>query len=213
MHVFISYKRNDPKLTEFFEFLELKLKDKGFEYWNDRHIVPGENWETEIDNAIRECFAFLLLVTQEATKSQYITYEWSTALARDKDVIPILLDSEAKLHPKLERTQYLDFSDPGNRDWQSLFDLLAKIRDELVGSSRIHSSSLKNEIKISSALHKLYDNHKHSFVETEDMLGVLRELGFISSGNFALLSDKIIENRNHVRRLEKEAEQDEHSEQ
>lgn len=195
-HIFISYKRNDPITHNFIELLQVQLKSKNFDYWNDRNIVPGENWEAAIDNAIRDAYAVILLITRASVNSQYITYEWSSAFAKKIKVIPLVLEQEVDIHPRLDKTQYIDFSDTSDRThkWQQLFDELTSIRTEFLSTTRINSAHLVTENRISSALIELYSNHKVSVVKPVEILRKLRDLGYISEMSFAKLTDLIFEN-------------------
>ena len=106
-HVFISYSHED---FEFVENLQLRLEKVGFETWLDEErLTAGEDWREEIDAAIKDSFALLLVLTPKSLESRYVTYEWSVALGTGKKVIPLLLiqvDDE-KLHPRLDRRQDL----------------------------------------------------------------------------------------------------------
>src|SRR5688500_1363014 len=104
--VFVSYSHKD---SSFIKILKQKLKDSGFDVWIDQELLrPGQDWRDEIDNAIRASFAVLAVMTPQAYKSQYVTYEWAFALGIGKEIIPILLE-RTKLHPRLEAIQYVDF--------------------------------------------------------------------------------------------------------
>jgi len=122
-HIFISYTR---KNSGFAEKLHKILEQEGFSVWRDTdRIYVGDNWRDKIDQAIKGCFALIVLMTPAAIKSQYVTYEWSFALGLGVKVIPLSLIKEPKLHPRLVTHHYLDFS---NRDkpYEDLFKKLRK---------------------------------------------------------------------------------------
>jgi HEAT repeat protein len=105
-HVFISYKREDKVFA-----LELRqqLIDAGFQVWIDEAIRAGRKWRDEIDEKLRESFAVVLIVTSEAMKSEYVTYEWIFALGAGIEVVPLYLRTIEKFPYRLEDFQYVDF--------------------------------------------------------------------------------------------------------
>jgi hypothetical protein len=46
--------------------------DDHFETWDDRRIEGGANWAKEIDTALLECAAFILLVSRHSLVSSFI---------------------------------------------------------------------------------------------------------------------------------------------
>lgn len=127
-HVFISYARKD---TRFVEGLRQKLKEANFEVWTDSVVRPGNDWRQEIDEAIRNAFALLVIITPNARTSEYVTYEWAFALGLGLTVIPVVLKPMA-LHPRLEFLQHVDFTPRRGEDypWDRLIDALRAIQDE-----------------------------------------------------------------------------------
>src|SRR5438874_5341165 len=129
-HVFISYKHGDG---DFAEILVSKIKDAGFDVWideDDDKLPPGANWRDEIDRAIKDAFALIVIMTPEARISEYVTYEWGFAQGAEVTVIPIML-KPTKLHPRLEMFQYLDFTTSNRmaRPWDILIKALKKASD------------------------------------------------------------------------------------
>jgi hypothetical protein len=125
-HVFISYSRKD---ATFAETLREKLKGAGFEVWMDSILPVGYDWRQEIDQAIRQAFAVLVVVSPDSKASEYVTYEWAFALGLGIKVIPLVIEA-TQLHPRLETVQHLNFTDPQAAIWQRLFDGLHLIHDD-----------------------------------------------------------------------------------
>lgn len=104
---FISYSRTN-------ESIALKLKksfeDQGILVWRDQDNIPaGTNWDVAIENAIRECTHFLVLITPASTTSQTVQDEINLALSLKKTVVPILLEA-CTLPFRLQRIQWIDFT-------------------------------------------------------------------------------------------------------
>jgi len=71
--VFISYNHNDG---DFADNLKEKIKKAGFEPWIDiTGLRAGEDWRAEIDQAIKEASALIVVMTPKAKESEYVTYE------------------------------------------------------------------------------------------------------------------------------------------
>ena len=97
-HVFISYARKD---AEFAETLRGRVEDAEFDVWMDSILPAGFDWRQEIDQAIRQAFVVLLVVTPDSRASEYVTYEWAFALGLGLKVIPVVY-KPTTLHPRLE---------------------------------------------------------------------------------------------------------------
>lgn len=119
--VFISYSRQD---ADFAEVLRLRLREAGFDSWIDLEGLPaGSEWGQEIDQAIRDSTALILVLTPASRASDYVAYEWAFALGAEVPVIPLLV-AATDLPPRLAALQHLDFQDPAARRWQDLFAAL-----------------------------------------------------------------------------------------
>jgi hypothetical protein len=97
--VFISYARGDMNhaLVE----LEQTLRAHGVNVWRDQDsIYGGQQWPKVIGEAIADCDTVLLLWSAHSAASHFVEFEWTTALALKKTIIPCLLD-ETKLPPAL----------------------------------------------------------------------------------------------------------------
>lgn len=76
-HVFISYAHYD---NDFAEILTAKLKKVVFLHWVDsEHLGAGEDWRQAIDDAIREAFVVVVILSPSSKTSEYVTYEWAFA--------------------------------------------------------------------------------------------------------------------------------------
>jgi hypothetical protein len=124
--VFISHKVDDPDVPQdFLDGLAGHIRGAGCVPWMDQQsLTGGDSWRPEIDDAIARSVGMIAVVTPAAGASGYVIYEWSTALAWRKPVIPLLL-ADTKLHARLERINYIDFRD-GKRPWHELEKALRK---------------------------------------------------------------------------------------
>ena len=94
---FISYAHRDGEIaTKFWdEFSEMLLPSAKYEYvfWQDKNILPGENWHTEIQNTLSCCSMGILLVSPAFLGSKYISEHELPALMNRQDalLIPVML--------------------------------------------------------------------------------------------------------------------------
>jgi TIR domain len=80
--IFISYAHADEPekpaegevqwLTFVCRYLRPAVKDGIFELWVDRYMMGGANWDPEIEQKLRDCDIFILLVSASAMASDYI---------------------------------------------------------------------------------------------------------------------------------------------
>ncbi|HYK19321.1 MAG TPA: toll/interleukin-1 receptor domain-containing protein [Pyrinomonadaceae bacterium] len=117
-HIFVSYAREDRK---FARQLTSRLRDSGQIPWQDlRNLRGGDSWQTAIDDALRNAEALVVVMSPQATKSQYVTYEWAFALGAGVRVIPVVKKPTKQLHPRLTNIQYIDFTTRRGTPWVKL---------------------------------------------------------------------------------------------
>ncbi len=86
--IFISYSRRDQ---EFVTRLAGDLDRQVAGAWFDQSAIQvGENWHEEIMDGIRECRAFILILSPDAADSRYVREEVIKALELGKPIIPVL---------------------------------------------------------------------------------------------------------------------------
>jgi hypothetical protein len=86
--IFVSYSRRDQ---EFVTRLASDLDAHVAGVWFDQaDIQPGEKWHDEILDGIRECKAFVLVLSPDAMRSPYVHEEVDTALKLGKPIFPVI---------------------------------------------------------------------------------------------------------------------------
>lgn len=122
--VFISHDHDDG---DFAELLKLQLEKNGITGWIDNERLKiGQDWRQEIDDGIANSIAVIVIMTPEARKSEYVTYEWAFAWGKGKKIFPIML-KQTQLHPRLESLQYLDFTKRNSRPFESLIKSISDL--------------------------------------------------------------------------------------
>lgn len=124
-HLVICYKRRTDKRYAY--SLNKQLQDAGFTTWiGTSELRAREDWREDTDQAIRDSFAMIVIVTPDAVRSQYVTYMWSFALGLGIPVIPVQYKG-ADLHPRLEAEGLLDFTGDTSYAWDVL---VGRLRDQ-----------------------------------------------------------------------------------
>lgn len=86
--IFISYSRRDQ---EFVTRLAADLDRQVAGAWFDQSTIQvGQKWHDEIMEGIRECRAFVLVLSPDAAESRYVREEVNKALELGKPIIPVL---------------------------------------------------------------------------------------------------------------------------
>jgi len=86
--IFISYSRHDQ---EFVTRLASDLDSQVTGVWFDQSTIQiGENWHDEIMEGIRDCKAFILVLSPDAMESRYVREEVNKAVELGKPIFPIL---------------------------------------------------------------------------------------------------------------------------
>jgi hypothetical protein len=119
LKVFISYAKEDrAQALTYFEH----LSEEGFSPWIDtKKLLPGQNWEAEIERAFSDANVVILLLSKNSvSKRGFVQREANDAIERlrykqptDIYVIPLLLDQCEVPSHIAGRLQYLDVSTPG----------------------------------------------------------------------------------------------------
>jgi hypothetical protein len=87
-HIFISYSRKD---SEFVNRLMPALEQYGFPTWSDIHgITGGDVWKATISRAVRECDAFLVVLSPQSADSENVAKELAVATKHARRILPVL---------------------------------------------------------------------------------------------------------------------------
>mgnify|MGYP000882982339 CR=1 FL=1 len=77
----------------------------------------------------------LVALSQEASQSPYVTFEWAYGLGKGKTIIPLRLATNVIAHPRLEPIQQLDFHIPGALPWNLLIERIQEIEGDATTQS------------------------------------------------------------------------------
>lgn len=108
--IFISYSRDDDA---FAHRITAALQAVGFEVWFDQGtLTVGDQWRERIVSGIRDCSAFVVVLSPSSVRSPNVLKEVNLAEHHDKPIFPLLLgdtDIPDGLAYQLAGIQYLGF--------------------------------------------------------------------------------------------------------
>lgn len=96
-YIFISYAHEDEELKkELDKHLKVLKRSSKIQSWNDREILPGQEWDQEIMSELNKANIILLLISVDFNASDYIwEKELKAAIERHEAgtarVVPIIL--------------------------------------------------------------------------------------------------------------------------
>lgn len=104
--IFMSHSSND---REFTHGLAERLREAGFRCWVDVNDIPdGSTWMREIEKAVRECGAMIVVMSKDARESEWVERETLLAMDLRKPLFIVRID-DAPLPLHLINRQFSDF--------------------------------------------------------------------------------------------------------
>ena len=142
--IFISYSRADLNIVQQFE---QALLANGHTVWRDQEsLYGGQQWPKAIGEAIASRDFFLLVWSQHAASSHFVEFEWNTALALKKVILPCLLD-DTPLPPSLRAINGIFC-----KDFETgLPRVLQALQQPLPDSASSHANAVINKLQTLSA--------------------------------------------------------------
>lgn len=90
-YVFISYKVED---SDDAVWVKETLESNGIQCWMAPDSIPGgSSYASEIENSIKDCSAFVLVLSEKAQGSKWVSKEVDRAINYGKRVMPFTLDN------------------------------------------------------------------------------------------------------------------------
>ncbi len=121
-YLFASFAHRDSAaVTSIVEALrnEFRTRDLNIDVWlTNQELVPGEQWETQIEKALRDSVGLLAFLSLQALESPLAAKEIDlfTSETSDRLVFPVVLSAGFSLPRSLARYNTVDLSDPRNID-------------------------------------------------------------------------------------------------
>jgi TIR domain len=127
--LFISHATNNRDRVE--REIIGPLQASGMVTWYGPESIQGsEKWERKILEGIKKCDLFVLVMTKDSAKSEYVRDEIDLALRflGDHRIIPLLLEDcdSADFHIRLNRIQYIDYRSRTKQSHEQLMSVILK---------------------------------------------------------------------------------------
>lgn len=105
MKIFVSYARVDkPHCIHIVDTLH------AHEVWYDQRLYAGQHWWKEIMRRLDWCDIFIYLLSPDSVKSIYCRKELEIAQKLERDIIPVLINSDTTIPDTLEDYHYVDMT-------------------------------------------------------------------------------------------------------
>ena len=146
-YIFISYSHKDQKYVE---KLAKYLGEKGFDAWFDYRIRFGMYWSKALEKAIDDSDAFIVVVSNAAKESEWVTREILRAQAKNKPLFPLLLEGEKWL--LLQDIPHVDVID-GSLPTEKFIESLGSVAESIMDKPRVSQfKRKKNKLDLKKTL-------------------------------------------------------------
>ncbi len=130
--VFLSYSRKDE---EPMRLIAKYLRAQGIKVWVDNEkLIPGTPvWEDEVEKAIRNAVAIVVILSPDSKNSEWVKREMTMADQHQKRVFPVLVrgDENTSISLRLINRQYVDLRGSQEDGLRSLSEALSFYISEL----------------------------------------------------------------------------------
>lgn len=109
--IFMSHCTTDDDFTN---KLSAELGMRGYQTWVDHvNIPPGESWTRVVEQALQQCEAMVLVLSEDARASRHVNTEWHAFYDQNKPIFPVMIRQTTK-PMLLSLLQHIDFTNPEN---------------------------------------------------------------------------------------------------
>src|ERR1041384_7537671 len=123
-YIFMSHSSKDRDFTT---RLAERLQKAGFRCWVDLADIPdGSTWPREIEKAVTDCGAMLVVMSKDARESEWVERETLKAMELRKPLFIARID-DAPLPLHLINRQYTDLRASGEVVYKKLIAALKKV--------------------------------------------------------------------------------------
>ena len=114
-YVFLSYRKKDRRyIHELMRLIHSFPKFRDIALWYDEYLTPGEDFNDEIAEHLRNSHAFALIVTPNLVNEEnYVQkHEYPQAIEQHKPIIPIQYEKTSSQHLRSDYPEIPDCLDP-----------------------------------------------------------------------------------------------------
>lgn len=191
-YIFISYAREN---RDYVDRLAKDCERFGYTVWYDKEIEIGDQWEKRIFEKIRNCGAFIIIMSIESDTSKWVRREMLVADEADKPALPLLLSG--KRFDFYVDTQYTELSE--KRNYLPPLDFYKTLKNYVDRKS--NEEALKKE-----SPKKDFDNFRRTYKPEKYLLKMSDWQDFFLSGSndfygIAMLALAFEERKEHKRAM------------
>lgn len=128
-YVFFSYAHSDREVVE---KIIIGLKQKMCRIWYDEGLTPGESWNDDLAEHLKNSEIVVILLTKNSMGSQYVKAEINYAISKQIKILPVMLENitlPSGLEMMLSSVQYAILYDESDINKQ-----IAKLSSNLPGT-------------------------------------------------------------------------------
>jgi hypothetical protein len=141
--VFVSYSHKD---RDFVDVLASDLRRRRVKVWFDERLQSGEKWLKQLDLALLNTDALLIVISPSSVTSAPVLRELQTALSSRKPIIPLMYQA-CDLQSAIAELQYVAIQD----DYEKRLDELAERLYELINPDfELHRQAVGEMIRSST---------------------------------------------------------------
>ena len=181
--VFISYGREadfgTPIAQELYDRIADLEKPTLKPFLDTTDLDDADKWRPQLKRHIEDSFLIIVLCSQKANGSQYVTFEWSYAMGKEKRILPIEIQPPTSseyedanpISPILldYNSSVLSFTNPTEVQWRNLLDSIIDIYYREYTPTPIQRAMEFAEHPLDDyrrqALRSLYENEHHKSVD------------------------------------------------
>lgn len=180
MKVFISHSYKDSEIANLIKIKLLNQSISIIEIDPDPKI--GDNIVYNIERAIKESDAFIILLSRNYSESKWsdleliMIYDQSFGQKKGKRIFPILLDKSANIPSLLKDLAYADFTDKNNRNFENF---VLSLKNQLYSEETTDYKKLRYLLREQEELLKIQEIEYLLQKEKRQKISKLFQLSFL----------------------------------
>jgi vacuolar-type H+-ATPase subunit E/Vma4 len=195
-HVFISYSRQDDNVMQ---SVVAFLQKKGLKIWLDKKEIPPGSpiWEIEIEKAIKETGAVVVLLSPDSNNSVWVRRELNFAEAHKKRIYPVLISGNERnaIPISLTSHQRVDIRDNEEAELNSLATTLGFYLEDLAKEEEAKRKAKEEE----KARQKAEEQEARAKAERERQEKILEKKTDLKDAEEALVNTEAIVKKTRLR--------------
>ena len=164
--VFLSYSRRDEEIMR---LIAKFLRSQGIKVWVDNEkLIPGTPvWEDEVENAVRDAVAIVVILSPDSKGSEWVKREMTLADQHQKRIFPVLVrgDENTSISLRLINRQFVDLRENMESGLKSLSDALSFYISEY--NSHLRSTPVVQDGVETQVVHRKPSSHAGDVEKSE----------------------------------------------